>query len=409
MPGSASWPRNDPPVPLGVALGVALGATRVRLAFYAPLKPPDHPVPSGDRRMARLLMAALGRAGHEVELASRLRSWDGAGDALRQARLADLGGRLAARLVRRYRQRPETRPAAWLTYHLYYKAPDWIGPRVARALAMPYLVAEASVANKRAQGPWAGGHAATLAALAGARAVVALNPADVPALPDPARVHVLAPFLDPAPYAKSAADREAARARLAAGHGLDPARPWLLAVAMTRPGDKLASYRLLARALEACAGAPWHLLVVGTGAARAEVEAAFAWAAPGRIRFLGTLEEAALAGLYGACDLLVWPALKEAYGMALLEAQAAGLPVLAGASGGVPAMVRDRETGVLVPPGDPGAFAGALLDLLADPARLRNLGAAAQAHVAAHHGLERAAARLEAILQGAILQGTMPS
>ncbi|WP_035670480.1 hypothetical protein [Azospirillum brasilense] len=48
----------------------------MRIAFYAPLKSPTHPVPSGDRRMARLLMAALERAGHAVTLASTLRSWD---------------------------------------------------------------------------------------------------------------------------------------------------------------------------------------------------------------------------------------------------------------------------------------------------------------------------------------------
>ena len=47
----------------------------MRIAFYAPLKPPDHPVPSGDRRIARLLLEALRRAGHEVALASRLRSY----------------------------------------------------------------------------------------------------------------------------------------------------------------------------------------------------------------------------------------------------------------------------------------------------------------------------------------------
>jgi hypothetical protein len=46
------------------------------VAFYAPLKPPDHPVPSGDRRMARALIAALTLAGCPVELASRLRSYD---------------------------------------------------------------------------------------------------------------------------------------------------------------------------------------------------------------------------------------------------------------------------------------------------------------------------------------------
>ena len=47
----------------------------MRIAFYAPLKSPDHPVPSGDRQMARLLVAALRHAGHDVEIASELRSY----------------------------------------------------------------------------------------------------------------------------------------------------------------------------------------------------------------------------------------------------------------------------------------------------------------------------------------------
>jgi hypothetical protein len=109
----------------------------MRIAFYAPMKPPDHPVPSGDRRMSRLLIAALGRAGHEVELASRLRSREGTGSPERQARLRRVGAGLARRLLRRYHARPPAqRPRAWLTYHLYYKAPDWIGPAVCEALEM---------------------------------------------------------------------------------------------------------------------------------------------------------------------------------------------------------------------------------------------------------------------------------
>ncbi|WP_199699382.1 hypothetical protein [Oleomonas cavernae] len=51
------------------------------IAFYAPLKSPDDPVPSGDREMARLLFAALARAGYAPELASRLRLYNGRGDA----------------------------------------------------------------------------------------------------------------------------------------------------------------------------------------------------------------------------------------------------------------------------------------------------------------------------------------
>ncbi len=348
--------------------------------------------------MARLLMSALGRAGHEVALASRLRTWDGAGDRARQARLAALGGRLAARLLRRYRVRPETRPEAWFTYHLYYKAPDWIGPPVSQTLGIPYLVAEASLAHKRAEGPWALGHQGTLAALARADALIALNPADVPALACLGAVEPLAPFLDPEHYRAAARDRAGARVRLARALGLDPEQPWLLSVAMMRAGDKLASYRLLAEATRACAGDLWQLLIVGDGPARAKVEQAFNWAETGRVRFLGARTETELPELYAVCDLLVWPAHTVAYGMAILEAQAAGLPVLAGASGGVPTIVRDGETGVLAPPGDAAAFAAALRGLLGAPEQRRAMALAARAEFDARHGLDQAAARLDAIL-----------
>ena len=372
----------------------------MRVVFYSPLKPPDHPVPSGDRRMAGLLVEALTRAGHEVELASRLRSRDGAGDAAFQARLDRVGAAMAERLLRRYRARPPAqRPRAWLTYHLYYKAPDWIGPRVSEALGIPYLLAEASVAHKRANGPWAQGHQATLAALDQAAAVIALNPGDTRCLPDPARVRLIKPFLDPAPFRAAAARRDSARAELAAAHGLDPARPWLLAVAMMRPGDKLASYRLLAAALQGIEDARWQLLIVGDGPARQEVGSAFAWAGGGRIRFLGEAAPEALPAIYTASDLMVWPAVNEAYGMALLEAQASGLPVLAGRSGGVAAIVRDGETGVLTPPGDSAAFSEALRALLDAPEARSTMGRAAMDAVAQEHTLDGAGRRLDEILR----------
>jgi len=372
----------------------------MRVAFYAPLKPPDHPVPSGDRRVARLLMAALAQAGHEVELASRLRSYDRAGDPARQSRLGGLGAALARRLLRRYAARPpQERPAAWLTYHLYYKAPDWIGPRVAHALGIPYLVAEASLANKRAGGPWDAGHRATVDALAQAAAVVAINPADIPALPAEVPILRLPPFLDPTAYRAAAAARVAHRGALAAAQGLRPDTPWLLTVAMMRPGDKLASYEILAGALGRLARRDWTLLLVGDGPARDAVRTAFAWTRPTRLRWLGQVGEAALPGLYAACDLLLWPAVNEAYGMALLEAQAAGLPVVAGAAGGVPAIVADGLTGALAPPGDAVAFADAVAQLLDAPAERQRRGAEAEARIARDHDLTAAARALDGLLR----------
>src|SRR5947199_1483675 len=121
----------------------------MRIAFYAPLKPPDHPVPSGDRRVAQLFLEALRLAGHEPFVASRLRSYDGHGDAARQRRLATIGGYVAERLLRCWHASPDETPDLWFTYHLYYKAPDWLGPAVSSALGIPYVVADASSAPKR--------------------------------------------------------------------------------------------------------------------------------------------------------------------------------------------------------------------------------------------------------------------
>ena len=174
------------------------------VAFYAPLKPPDHPVPSGDRRMARALIGALRLADVPVELASRLRSYDLRGDAVRQRRIQTLGGRLAGRLLRRYAQLPiERRPRAWLTYHAYHKSPDWLGPKVSAALGIPYLLAEASFAPKQRDGPWALGHAATERAIRAADVVLAMTAIDLeclaPLVVPPAELRRLPPFIVPAP------------------------------------------------------------------------------------------------------------------------------------------------------------------------------------------------------------------
>lgn len=377
----------------------------MRIAFYAPLKPPDHPVPSGDRRMAQLLGLALTRAGYDVELAARLRSYDGAGDIAQQRQIAEIGGKLATRLVEQFRARPAAEmPRAWLTYHLYYKAPDWLGPRVAAQLGIPYLVAEASVAMKRAGGPWSLGHEAVLAALKRADAVISLNPADdaglLPHLRGADRLHHVKPFLEGAPFAEAATHRAAHRARIARDLELDDAAPWLIAVAMMRPGDKLASYRILGEALAPLQARPWQLLVVGDGPARGDVAAALA-PLGARVRHVGALAPEDLPGMLAAADLFVWPAVNEAWGMAILEAQAAGLPVVAGRFGGVPQLVADGRTGCLTPPRDVAAFTKAVSDLLDDAACRARYAGAARAKVAAEHDIEAAGTALGAILAAA--------
>jgi glycosyltransferase involved in cell wall biosynthesis len=355
----------------------------MRIAFYAPMKPPTHPVPSGDRRMARAFMALLADLGHEVELASRFRSYDGAGDPARQLRLQRLGARLADRWLRRWHGHI---PDLWFTYHLYHKAPDWLGPSVSDALGIPYVVAEASLAAKRAQGSWAHGYAASLAALARADLVLAMTTHDLPGLRATVavdRLILFPPFVDAAPFAATPRHQ-------------DP--PVLLAVAMMRADVKCQSYHLLAAALAQLTDLPWRLEIVGDGEARDEIAAMFAPFGE-RIRLHGALPLRELPRIYGAADLYVWPAVNEAYGMALLEAQAAGVPVVAGREGGVPDVVLDGVTGLLAEPRSVPALAAASRALLLDPARRRAMGAAARARVLARHDLGPARERLASALQ----------
>jgi glycosyltransferase involved in cell wall biosynthesis len=305
----------------------------MRLAFYAPLKPPAHPVPSGDRAMARALMAALADMGAEVDLAATLRSRDGVGDAGVQERIMAEAETLIPNII------AEGRAAgwqAWITYHNYYKAPDLIGPTVTQALEIPYLTIEATRAKKRLGGPWD--------AFAQA-AEDACDAADVA-------------------FYLTERDREAPLAYAPTGQHHIHLRPFLprndlpvaangtqlLAVGMMRAAAKLGSYQLIAETLKLMP--PDTMLeIAGDGPARAQVEAAMA-PLGNRVTFLGALNSAEVEHAYARAGALIWPGVDEAFGLTYLEAQAHGLPVIAQDRPGV----RD----VLFPRAYPSVASGAV-------------------------------------------------
>ena len=379
----------------------------MRIAFYAPLKTPDHPTASGDRLIAGLLARALERAGHDVVTASRLRSFDGVGDRRRQLRIARAAKAEARRLSERWRGSARA-PECWFTYHLYHKAPDWIGPRVSAGLGIPYVVAEASHAPRQANGAWRHGHRAVAVALSRAARLIALNPDDVPGLKRRlgrgAPIVRLVPFLDTRAFAPPGR-RSRRRVRIARLLGVDPAVPLLVCVAMMRSGRKAESFKLLARALERVTHVPWHLVVVGDGSAWSEVGTAFArLRAAGRVALVGQRFPPALHGIVSACDLFVWPALGEPLGMAMLEAQTLGVPVVAGKTRGVGSIVVHGAGGWLVPEGDATEFADAVARALADPDALASAAKAGRARVRAEHGLAAAARDLDRWLGEAVTE-----
>jgi len=363
----------------------------MNIAFYAPLKSPDAAAPSGDRLIGRMLRQALQDGGHTVEIASRLRAFDRDGDAARQRRIERIGQWIAGRLARRLGARkPADRPDLWLTYHLYHKAPDWLGPPVSCALAIPYCIAEASVSPKQAKGRWAAGHEATAAALETADLVVNLNPKDEPGikpfLKSSASSVRLSPFIDGRVFRQARTQRAHHRSTIARETGLDPKDPWLIAVGMMRLGDKARSYALLVDALGQLGARRWQLIVVGDGAARQDVTEKVK-AFGNRVHFAGQQDRPTVAALMAACDLFVWPAINEALGMVFIEAAAAGVPAIGAERPGVASIVDHGVTGLLPPEHDAALFADAIATLLDDPERRQRMGTAAFAKAFADHDI----------------------
>lgn len=366
----------------------------MKISFYAPLKPISSPKPSGDRLIGRLLNQAMIQAGHDVSVASTFRSYDGKGDQLRQQRLKNIGQKKAVLLSRRLKQNP---PDMWFTYHLYRKAPDWLGPIVCRDLGIPYVVAEASFAPSQAGGDWAEGHIAVQDALSQVDLAIGMTAADeyclLPELGSSATYFRVKPFLDTRPFVNPPAQKNQVRLKLIASYALKPDVPWLLTVAMMRPGVKFQSFQVLADALRLCMNLPWQLLVAGDGPYRDKVHSLFS-DMQDRIVWLGEKSAEDIAFLYAASDVYVWPSVRESPGMTFLEAQASGLPVIGGDGGGVPDVIEHDVGGFLAPRKDAKAFSGYLKTLLNDPERRREMGIAARKYVQANHTIEAAADRL---------------
>lgn len=121
-----------------------------------------------------------------------------------------------------------------------------------------------------------------------------------------------------------------------------------------------------------------------------------------RMRFLGQCDN--VPAVLDGSDLFVLPSRSEAFPNAVIEAMAAGLPVVASRVGGIPELITSGVNGVLVPPGDAAALAGAVLDLMDRPSVANGLGVAARAHVAQTYSFDRMVASFETLYRTAIEQ-----
>ncbi|AYG62911.1 glycosyltransferase family 4 protein [Rhizobium jaguaris] len=357
----------------------------MKIAFYAPLKSPSNPVPSGDRLMARLIIAALEMAGHRVEIASELRSFTPTPEVGPRAEIARKAGHETERLLEKWRKEPL--PDLWFTYHPYYKTPDLIGPPITATLGIPYVTAEASYSRRHDDNGWGENQRLVADAVWQAAVNLCFTERDriglVDAVPE-GRYERFLPFIDTSLFGPPIEE-------------IDPHR--LIAVAMMRRGDKFDSYAMLAEALRLIRDGDWTLTVIGDGPMREEVRMLFSAFDSHRITWLEERSPPEIAAELRAGGIYVWPGCGEAYGLAYLEAQAAGLPIVAQATAGVPEVVIDDVTGLLTPEGDLKAYAGAISRLLDDDLKRRAMRKAAHRLVHEDRSLTAASKRLETILR----------
>ena len=355
----------------------------MRIAFYAPFKPLNHPLPSGDLVIGNGLLQYLKNKGHSVRIASSLRCrwiyW--------KPWMLPLLLRERRRVLRRH-HRGNT--DIWLTFHSYYKGPDMLGPYCSRQARLPYVIFQGSYATKYRKNwkTWAGFMLNTHA-LQTAQHVFTNKRGDfvnLKRLLPEKRFSYIKPGIEPENFKFDATARNTLREDWQVGE-----EPVLVAAAMFRPDVKTQSLIWL---IKTCgelfsSGQRFHLVIAGDGKEKPRLESVAQQHLPGRVRFVGKIPRREMYRFYSAGDVFTYPGINESLGMAFLEAQSCELPVVAFDNSGVPEVVEDQQTGFLLPMYSRRLFMEAVDVLIRDAERRRQMGHAASAHVRQRHNLNQ--------------------
>jgi phosphatidylinositol alpha-1,6-mannosyltransferase len=217
----------------------------------------------------------------------------------------------------------------------------------------------------------------------------------------PLRGVVIPPGVDTERFRPLAADE---RAAVRTHFGLDADRPLVLGVSRLVPRK---GFDVLLEAV-ARLDRDVQVAIAGAGRDRRRLEGrAKRFGLETRTHFLGRVPDDALGSLYACADVFAapcrerWGGLEaEGFGIVFLEAAAAGVPAVAGRSGGSHEAVTDGETGFVVDPGDVGAIAGSLAPLLGDADLRTAMGAAARRRAEREFAYDRLVGRLAPIARG---------
>jgi glycosyltransferase involved in cell wall biosynthesis len=213
----------------------------------------------------------------------------------------------------------------------------------------------------------------------------------------PERIAVVPLGFDLARFAASDEDRRARRKTFREDLGIPLNAPLVTLVARLEPIKRVDRFLRVANLVEEPEGT--HFLVVGDGVLREELLAAPEAAKLGNRLVWGGMRDD-MPDVYFASDILAVTSDNEGTAVSAIEAHATGLPVVSTRVGGMPSVVRNAQTGLLVSPEDEGGFAAALQTLLLDKAFAQRLGTKAVEHVHERFSLECLVLRIEALYEG---------
>ena len=354
----------------------------MRIAFYAPLKSPDHPKPSGDRQMARALIKALEMAGHNVRIVSHQRSFSKTPHTPEQIKSIQRNKKPLEKQLQQWGAQ------LWFSYHPYYKAPDFLGLDICETLNIPLVTAEASWAKKRDAGEWQNSQNYVTRLIQKSMVNFYFTDRDrkgLTEITDNDRLVYLPPFIN-----VTSNDVQSPKP--------DSTVISFVTMGMMRGGVKSQSYKFLADSLSQLNNPTWQLTIIGDGAHRHEVEDFFKPLPQDIIHWLGELEPQNVRKVLHQHDVFLWPGFGEAYGLGFLEAQSCGLPVIALNTHGVPWVVNNGETGLLTDPKSPEDYVAAIEKLQQDNDLRHTLGQQAKEFVLKQRSLESAGALIDKTL-----------
>jgi len=278
----------------------------------------------------------------------------------------------------------------WFTYHSYYKAPDLLGPSLAARLNIPYVIFQGIYSTKRRRSvrTWPG-FMLNRKALLAAHHVFTNKRVDLHnlgrLLPSE-RITYVAPGIHPADFKFDLESRERLRRSWKIGD-----QAVVLTAAMFRPDVKTKGLMWVIRACGDLVrkGRRLCLVIVGDGKEKPRLQNLAAEELGERVNFVGKVARGDMYRYYSAGDVFAFPGFNESLGMVFLEAQACGLPVVAFAAGGIPEVVQDGKTGLLVRYNAFKPFVQALERLLTRKDLRQEMGKDARIYVRRFHDLEK--------------------